>query len=242
MLVGSNVSGFPLSLLSNHHFNLSVNTGKNFCISTLFLPILASPIQDASTKTPDKVDPYAKENLEWHDFDLTSLFNATDDDTHAINARDWDLWEEIDNVKNYAAKVACIGSGTEIENSLASSFVPQVCPLFLRSFPAVVALDDGWEALQAWNQHDAKGDRSYINYRKRDFGDNPPKLTKSLCNLSYKKMTNKVCIDKGKTQGATVSLKRKDDDDEENELQIGFDPNDQNEDHESSQWASCQAN
>lgn len=193
---------------------------------TLFLSILACPIQDVSTRAVDKVDPYA--NLEWHEFDFAGLFNETDDGTDSTNDRRWDPFKEMDKIKNFVTKSACIGSGIKIESSVAAKYIPQVCSQFLRKSPYVVALDQGWEALQFFNLHDADGDRAYINFRYRTYGDDPPELTSKICQTAYERITKNVCLDDGETQGATVSIKK--DEDEDNELQIGFDPNDQEED------------
>lgn len=243
---------FNLIFFLTVHFTFSVNTGKLLCMSTLFLPILASPIRDVESRSPDKLDKYAEENLKWHEFDLASLFKTTDNDTDRINARDWSQFSPLGKIREYYAEVSCIESGNHVAASKVMQYIPQACGVLDKSVPFVRKANEIWAVWKATHQTDKDNNPSSIDYRHRTKGENPPVLTASVCKMVYKALTkHDACVeDDGTTQGATMSIRRTDKSDTDewkNEFQIGFDPNEQKEEIPLSPYqygmtgASCKA-
>lgn len=222
------LKSFPfVTSVSNIQSTLSVNPGILLYLSTLVLPIiLASPVPDATPKNLDKVDPYAPGNLEWQEYDISRLFNTTDDDKDSMEARDSD---QLQDFTNLVAHKICVTSGIEVAGTTVSKYATKACSMLLRKNAALAAIDGGWKAWQVFNLEDSEGDRSMINFRFRKVGDEDkaPTLTGKLCKKVMDDITTTLCVKEGKTHGGAISLKPEKGG---GELQLGFDPNDQNQD------------
>ncbi|KAL9095946.1 MAG: hypothetical protein Q9165_001944 [Trypethelium subeluteriae] len=136
-------------------------------------------------------------------------------------------WNGVGSISGLTSKAACYGSGKWLASNVAKTYVSSACDSFLSSFTAGRLLNGAWTVWQNSPQVQDPVDSGMdiINFSLQPKGNNPPPLTKQMCQQAFDLLVTSQCQSghhQGDSQGGQVEIG----DDHDGAQMFELDPND----------------